>query len=107
MLFFGASLSSIPWCYSTEILPLRIRAQGTALAVFINWLRVSRPGVYAAGLANQTKGLPYRDDHSYNDCTSQLEVISDIHGLCEFTETTCSHALFELTPGNRLTLSCP
>jgi MFS family permease len=40
MLSFGASLNAIPWCYSTEILPLRIRAQGTALAVFNNWIWV-------------------------------------------------------------------
>ncbi|KAF9887915.1 hypothetical protein FE257_009437 [Aspergillus nanangensis] len=40
MLFFGASLNAIPWCYSTEILPLRVRAQGTALAVMNNWIWV-------------------------------------------------------------------
>ncbi|KIW19135.1 hypothetical protein PV08_03427 [Exophiala spinifera] len=40
MLSFGASLNAIPWCYSTEILPLRLRAQGTALAVFNNWIWV-------------------------------------------------------------------
>ncbi|OQU98931.1 hypothetical protein CLAIMM_04640 [Cladophialophora immunda] len=37
MIFFGASLSSIPWCYATELLPLSVRAQGTAIAVFGNW----------------------------------------------------------------------
>lgn len=40
MISFGASLNAIPWCYSTEILPLRLRAQGTALAVFNNWIWV-------------------------------------------------------------------
>ncbi|KAF2096109.1 putative transporter [Rhizodiscina lignyota] len=40
MICFGASLNAIPWCYSTEILPLKIRAQGTALAVFNNWIWV-------------------------------------------------------------------
>ncbi|KAL4897972.1 general substrate transporter [Aspergillus ambiguus] len=40
MLSFGASLNAIPWCYSAEILPLRIRAQGTALAVMNNWIWV-------------------------------------------------------------------
>ncbi|EXJ57721.1 uncharacterized protein A1O5_12511 [Cladophialophora psammophila CBS 110553] len=40
MLSFGGSLNAIPWCYSTEILPLRIRAQGTALVVFNNWIWV-------------------------------------------------------------------
>lgn len=41
MLCFGASLSPIPWCYSTEVLPLRVRAQGTSLAVMNNWVWVS------------------------------------------------------------------
>ncbi|OGM41049.1 hypothetical protein ABOM_010232 [Aspergillus bombycis] len=41
MICFGASLNAIPWCYSTEILPLRVRAQGTALAVMTNWIWVS------------------------------------------------------------------
>ena len=40
MICFGASLNAIPWLYSTEILPLRVRAQGTALAVFNNWIWV-------------------------------------------------------------------
>lgn len=40
MLCFGASLNAIPWCYSAEILPLRVRAQGTSLAVMNNWLWV-------------------------------------------------------------------
>ncbi|KIW31794.1 uncharacterized protein PV07_03386 [Cladophialophora immunda] len=35
---FGASSSSIPWLYSAEILPIRVRAQGTSLAVFTNWM---------------------------------------------------------------------
>jgi hypothetical protein len=42
MLCFGASLNAIPWCYSAEILPLRVRAQGTSLAVMNNWLWVRR-----------------------------------------------------------------
>lgn len=33
MLFFGASLNAIPWCYAPEILPLKARAKGTSLAV--------------------------------------------------------------------------
>lgn len=41
MLCFGASLSPIPWCYSTEVLPLRVRAQGTSLAVMNNWIWVN------------------------------------------------------------------
>jgi hypothetical protein len=41
MISFGASLNAIPWLYSTEILPLRVRAQGTALSVFNNWIWVS------------------------------------------------------------------
>jgi hypothetical protein len=40
MISFGASLNAIPWLYSTEILPIRVRAQGTALAVFNNWIWV-------------------------------------------------------------------
>lgn len=40
MLCFGASLNAIPWCYSAEILPLSVRAQGTSLAVMNNWLWV-------------------------------------------------------------------
>lgn len=41
MLCFGASLSPIPWCYSAEVLPLRVRAQGMSLAVMNNWIWVS------------------------------------------------------------------
>ncbi|KAH6867523.1 putative Myo-inositol transporter 1 [Thelonectria olida] len=37
MLFFGASLNAIPWCYAPEILPLKARAKGTSLAVMVNW----------------------------------------------------------------------
>ncbi|KAK5942454.1 hypothetical protein PMZ80_005019 [Knufia obscura] len=40
MISFGASLNAIPWVYATEILPIRVRAQGTALAVFNNWIWV-------------------------------------------------------------------
>jgi MFS family permease len=47
MICFGTSLNAIPWCYSTEILPLRIRAQGTAL------VRALLPSRFlAAGSAN-------------------------------------------------------
>ncbi|KAL5333791.1 MFS sugar transporter [Aspergillus crustosus] len=40
MIFFGTSLNAIPWCYSAEILPLHVRAEGTALAVMNNWIWV-------------------------------------------------------------------
>ncbi|KAJ9143785.1 General substrate transporter [Pleurostoma richardsiae] len=40
MLFFGASLNAIPWCYAPEILPLKARARGTSLAVMVNWVWV-------------------------------------------------------------------
>ncbi|KUL85773.1 hypothetical protein ZTR_08487 [Talaromyces verruculosus] len=40
MLCFGASLNAIPWCYSAEILPLHVRAQGTSIAVMVNWICV-------------------------------------------------------------------
>ncbi|CAG7935859.1 unnamed protein product [Penicillium olsonii] len=37
MIFFGASLNAIPWCYAAEILPLKSRAKGISLAVMMNW----------------------------------------------------------------------
>ncbi|KAJ4243823.1 hypothetical protein NW762_014700 [Fusarium torreyae] len=40
MIFFGASLNAIPWCYAPEILPLKARAKGTSLAVMLNWTSV-------------------------------------------------------------------
>lgn len=40
MLSFGASLNAIPWCYSAEILPLHVRAQGTSISVMVNWICV-------------------------------------------------------------------
>ena len=43
MLFFGASLNAIPWCYAPEIIPLKARAKGTSLAVCSNWVFVSDP----------------------------------------------------------------
>ncbi|KAE8143815.1 MFS sugar transporter [Aspergillus pseudotamarii] len=40
MIFFGTSLNAIPWCYAPEILPLKARAKGISLAVFVNWASV-------------------------------------------------------------------
>ncbi|KIW18922.1 hypothetical protein PV08_03211 [Exophiala spinifera] len=40
MLSFGSSLFPIPWLYAAEILPLQVRAKGTALAVMNNWVWV-------------------------------------------------------------------
>lgn len=38
MLIFGASVNCIPWCYVPEILPLHVRAKGTAVGISSNWL---------------------------------------------------------------------
>lgn len=35
---FGATLNCIPWVYAAEVLPLRARAGGVALATSANWL---------------------------------------------------------------------
>lgn len=40
MIFFGASLNAIPWCFAPEILPLKARSKGTSLAVMVNWIFV-------------------------------------------------------------------
>lgn len=47
MLFFGASLNAIPWCYAPEIIPLQARAKGTSLAVCWNWIFVRIPHLLA------------------------------------------------------------
>ncbi|TKX21892.1 sugar transporter-like protein 24 [Elsinoe australis] len=38
MLFFGATANCIPWVYVPEILPLHVRAKGTAVGISSNWL---------------------------------------------------------------------
>lgn len=38
MLFFGATMNCIPWVYVPEILPLQVRAKGTAIAISSNWV---------------------------------------------------------------------
>jgi hypothetical protein len=38
MLSFGATMNCIPWVYVPEILPLRVRAKGTAVGISANWL---------------------------------------------------------------------
>lgn len=50
MLFFGASLNAIPWCYATEIMPLKARAKGTSVAVMTNWTFVSLPFLPCLGI---------------------------------------------------------
>lgn len=42
MLIFGATANCIPWVYVPEILPLHVRAKGTAVGVSSNWVRHSR-----------------------------------------------------------------
>ncbi|KZM20655.1 transmembrane transporter [Ascochyta rabiei] len=38
MLSFGATMNCIPWVYVPEILPLHVRAKGTAVGISANWL---------------------------------------------------------------------
>ncbi|PLB53109.1 putative transcription factor TFIIIB complex subunit Brf1 [Aspergillus steynii IBT 23096] len=38
MLTFGASINCIPWVYGPELLPLHVRAKGTAISIAANWL---------------------------------------------------------------------
>lgn len=38
MLIFGASVNCVPWCYVPEILPLHVRAKGTAVGISSNWI---------------------------------------------------------------------
>ncbi|KAI9043686.1 sugar transporter-like protein [Aspergillus affinis] len=38
LLTFGASLNCIPWVYGPELLPLHVRAKGTAISIAANWL---------------------------------------------------------------------
>lgn len=37
MLSFGATANCIPWVYVPEILPLHVRAKGTAVGISANW----------------------------------------------------------------------
>jgi hypothetical protein len=46
MLIFGATANCIPWVYVPEILPLHVRAKGTAIGVSSNWVSGQRP-IYA------------------------------------------------------------
>lgn len=41
MLCFGATMNCIPWVYVPEILPLQVRAKGTAIAISSNWVSCS------------------------------------------------------------------
>jgi hypothetical protein len=38
MLSFGMTMNCIPWVYVPEILPLHVRAKGTAVGISANWL---------------------------------------------------------------------
>lgn len=38
MLSFGATMNCIPWVYVPEILPLHVRAKGSAVGISANWL---------------------------------------------------------------------
>lgn len=38
MLIFGATANCIPWVYVPEILPLHVRAKGTAVGISSNWI---------------------------------------------------------------------
>ncbi|KAA8646389.1 hypothetical protein EYZ11_005230 [Aspergillus tanneri] len=38
MLVFGASVNCIPWVYGPELLPLHVRAKGSAIGTSANWL---------------------------------------------------------------------
>ncbi|KAF2488091.1 putative MFS sugar transporter [Neohortaea acidophila] len=38
MLIFGSTANCIPWVYVPEILPLHVRAKGTAVGISANWL---------------------------------------------------------------------
>lgn len=38
MFIFGASANCVPWVYVPEILPLHVRAKGTAVGISSNWL---------------------------------------------------------------------
>ncbi len=38
MLIFGMTQNCIPWVYVPEILPLHVRAKGTAVGISSNWL---------------------------------------------------------------------
>ncbi|KAJ4298827.1 hypothetical protein N0V90_004069 [Kalmusia sp. IMI 367209] len=38
MLIFGATANCIPWVYVPEILPLHVRAKGTAVGISANWI---------------------------------------------------------------------
>ncbi|GAM35110.1 hypothetical protein TCE0_015f03161 [Talaromyces pinophilus] len=38
MLIYGATVACIPWVYVPEILPLNVRAKGSAIAISSNWI---------------------------------------------------------------------
>jgi hypothetical protein len=38
MLIFGATVNCIPWVYVPEILPLHVRAKGSAVGISANWI---------------------------------------------------------------------
>ena len=38
MLSFGMTMNCIPWVYVPEILPLHVRAKGSAVGISANWL---------------------------------------------------------------------
>ena len=38
MLIFGATANCVPWVYVPEILPLHVRAKGTAVGISANWI---------------------------------------------------------------------
>lgn len=84
MLIFGGSLNATPWLYCPEILPLNIRAQGTAIAVFNSWIWVSRcSGLQINRWPVCTNSLPIGlcDCHDYSNHSrkSRMEVVPHLH----------------------------
>lgn len=80
MLSFGASLNAIPWCYSAEILPLKVRGQGTALAVMNNWVWVSSTARFGELAFLTLLGIHYCHGNSNHDRAFEMEGLFDFHG---------------------------
>ncbi|KAL4939427.1 hypothetical protein BDV06DRAFT_214311 [Aspergillus oleicola] len=79
MIFFRVSLNAIPWCYSAEILPLDVRAEGTArlawktYVIFMAMNFAFIPAIYF--LFPETRGLtPEQIDFLFIDR-------DQVHGL--------------------------
>lgn len=79
MLIFGATANCIPWVYVPEILPLHVRAKGTAVGISANWIWNFFVVMITPTLLNNLKWKGYLIFMCLNLSFIPLVVSADLH----------------------------